>query len=250
MLQQDTMLQEHASSPSAAPSHRARGRGRGRATRAATIPTRARSERIADALRPREPAALPATAPSRSRSPNKRQRQPTTPSGPAKPAAKRGRRSSAGATPGRPLQQQQQTGLNAIDVDAAMDAAATTTTAPLPKTPSILQKPRRVSFNLDPSEQSSPYNQHFPQIPPSPETRTGYAPRAPVGAVPRDFANYNPTTARFSLTHDELQAMLMEAAQSAAANKMAELSQNASGSSRGEQPLLFKLCGREHSQRP
>jgi hypothetical protein len=43
--------------------------------------------------------------------------------------------------------------------------------------------------------------------------------------------------------HDELQAMLMEAAQSAAANKMAVLSQNASGSSGGKQPFSLSHAG-------
>jgi hypothetical protein len=256
LLQENDLLQEQASSPSAAPSRQARGRGR--VARAASVPTRARSERIAEAQRPREPAPAPETATSRSKSPNKtsrvRARQPTTPSGPARPAAKRGRRLSTGATPGRPTQQQQPASINAIDVDAAMDAAeapnqAAMTTVPLPKTPSILQRPRRVSFNIDPTEQSSPYNQHFPQIPPSPEIRMGYAPRAPAGATTRDYANYNPQTAKYSLTHDELQAMLTEAAQSAAANKMAELTRNASSSSRGKQKFFScESGGREHSQ--
>ncbi|KAJ7833667.1 hypothetical protein B0H13DRAFT_1914473 [Mycena leptocephala] len=118
--------------------------------------------------------------------------------------------------------QQQPAGIDAIDVDAAMDAAGVQSQTATAATP----LPRRQAFYRDRAG-------HFPSIPQSPEIRAGYAPRAPAGATLRDFTNYDPQTARFSLTHEELQAMLMEAAQSAAASKMAELSQNASGTSRG-----------------
>lgn len=47
----------------------------------------------------------------------------------------------------------------------------------------------------------------------------------------RDYGSYNPQTAKYSLTHAELQSMLIEAAQSAAAKNMAELT---SGNSQGE----------------
>jgi hypothetical protein len=242
IAQADDAFQLQPSSPVAAqaqitpaPAPARRGRIKG------ALPTRARSERIADAQKPREPAAAPqgaATEPARPASPVKaakrRKRQPTTPSGPAKPAVKRGRRASLGATPRQP--QQQGLAVNPIDVDAAMDAAnrsapATPGDTPAPRTPSILQRPRRVSFNVDAAEQSSPYQQHFPPIPPSPEIRPGYAPRPPAGATTRDYGSYNPQTAKYSLTHAELQSMLIEAAQSAAAKNMAELT---SGNSQGE----------------
>ncbi|KAJ7939856.1 hypothetical protein B0H13DRAFT_1850063 [Mycena leptocephala] len=245
--------------PTARGTGRGRGRGRGTADR---TPSRTRSERIANALLPRSPpkavqqtnAAEPAltAAQSRSRSPQKkagpRKRLPTTPSGPPKPPAKRGRCATAATTPRLPAAQQQTLGLSPMDVDAAM-AMANQTDAP-PTSRLFGTRPRRVSFNVDTAEQSSPYRRHFPAIPKSPEIRPGYAPRPQAGASRSDFADFDPRTDKITLTRAELAELLAAAAQSPAARSMANLTNETSGIPQARQRRTGAEHGRGQEPKP